>query len=482
MALAFPAYKAHGLLAAGIVIPATAIMLDSWWPIFIGLLAIGLISIFKPFIQHTTTLFWMALVAIPCSTEIMVTPTLGLDAPLEPFLILLSCIAVLQWMHFPSSNVYKPVLESNLITVLLLHILWLGINCFFSSYPLLSIKFLLAKIWYIIPCVVLLPMVLTSPRKIRVLALCIAVPTLLLCVQVLIRHALLGFSFQGIKDVMNPFFRNHVNYSGLLACMVPIWFTLHQLAKQKKYQRLLLAALLITILALLLAYSRGAILALVMGATAWWCLKKKRLVLVFGLAALAGFMALVYFYSTKKYLLIAPQYESTIYQNTWNKHLQATVAWKDISNAERIHRWIAGMNMFADKPVTGYGTNSFNLLYKKYTEPAFKTYVSNNTEQSTVHNNFLLVAIEQGIFGCLIWLGVLMLLLSNIQHNYNRSASLQEKYTALTLAAIVLTIVTLNCFNDLIETDKIGGIFWLCVGLVVHSNYELSMRYRKHII
>jgi hypothetical protein len=28
-------------------------------------------------------------------------------------------------------------------------------------------------------------------------------------------------------------------------------------------------------------------------------------------------------------------------------------------------------------------------------------------------------------------------------------------------------ILALNLINDLIETDKVGGVFWVCIGLVI---------------
>ncbi|WP_252407921.1 O-antigen ligase family protein, partial [Escherichia coli] len=67
--------------------------------------------------------------------------------------------------------------------------------------------------------------------------------------------------------------------------------------------------------------------------------------------------------------------------------------------------------MVANKPLTGFGTNSFYPTYKGYTLPAYKTWVSNNPDHSTVHNYFLLTAIEQGLPGLCIFLVLIIYML-----------------------------------------------------------------------
>ena len=41
------------------------------------------------------------------------------------------------------------------------------------------------------------------------------------------------------------------------------------------------------------------------------------------------------------------------------------------------------------------------------------------------------------------------------------------KTVAMAIGVIVIMIGTLNLMNDLIETDKNGSLFWLCLGMLV---------------
>jgi MinD-like ATPase involved in chromosome partitioning or flagellar assembly len=45
---------------------------------------------------------------------------------------------------------------------------------------------------------------------------------------------------------------------------------------------------------------------------------------------------------------------------------------------------------------------------------------------------------------------------------------------ALTTGVVVVMIATINCMSDMIETDKIGSLFWLSVGMVIVLSNKLK--------
>lgn len=102
---------------------------------------------------------------------------------------------------------------------------------------------------------------------------------------------------------------------------------------------------------------------------------------------------------------------------------------------------------------------------------AYKTWVSDNPEHSTVHNYFLLTAIEQGIPG-LIFLLLLGAMVYYAQYLYHRVRDLFYKSVAAVTGVIITMIIVLNFLSDLVETDKIGSLFFLCLSMliVVDSN------------
>ena len=38
---------------------------------------------------------------------------------------------------------------------------------------------------------------------------------------------------------------------------------------------------------------------------------------------------------------------------------------------------------------------------------------------------------------------------------------------ALTTGIVLIMLGVINCMSDMIETDKIGSLFWLCLGMIV---------------
>jgi O-antigen ligase len=128
---------------------------------------------------------------------------------------------------------------------------------------------------------------------------------------------------------------------------------------------------------------------------------------------------------------------------------------------------VAGARMSREKWLTGFGPTTFYQQYKPYTVPLFRTWVSNNPERSTVHNYFLLLLIEQGVFGLLFFLLLVGAMFWQAQKIYNRTANPFWKTTAAAIAAILWMQCTVNFLSDLIETDKVGSVFYLCVAFLI---------------
>ncbi|MEI9910006.1 MAG: hypothetical protein WDO71_10220 [Bacteroidota bacterium] len=98
---------------------------------------------------------------------------------------------------------------------------------------------------------------------------------LLVVLVTLVRHYKYDFTFAGINESLKPFFRNHVNYSAMLVCMIPIFFGFLKLENTKRIKYAVVTAIVILLIALFLSYARGAWLALITGFVAYWLIKKE---------------------------------------------------------------------------------------------------------------------------------------------------------------------------------------------------------------
>lgn len=421
--------------------------------------------------NHLSIAFVALLVSLPFSIEYQVSPTLGTDAPDELLMITVSFL-------FLCRMIYKPtVLPGNiwlhpLMLLSYASVSWAVITTLLSTHPLLSLKFLLARGWYLGAFIGAALLLFTDrATMLRAFAL-LALSMLLITIISIVRHAQYGFSFAETNDALRPFFRNHVNYSAMLVCMVPLWWAWYRFSTKRRW--LIVSALIITLAAIFLSYARGAWAALITGMIAWELIRRKWLVRAYLLAIAFVLLATGWLIRNDNYLRYAHHYQSTIFHEDFRDHLVATYQLKDMSTAERFYRWVAGVRMVKDHPVTGFGPSSFYHEYKPYALPAFRTWVSDNPERSTVHNYYLMLAVEQGIPGLLIFLVLAGAALWYAQRLFIRAHDKIGRAIALATSSILVMILTVNFLSDLIETDKVGSVFFLCIATLVASDAKAS--------
>lgn len=422
--------------------------------------------IFNYSISFTEHLFWLMIIFLPLSTELMVTDSLGLDFPDEPLLILLTGIIIVKMIYKPALFP-RSILNRSLFFLLLLHLFWIFICCFFSVDAVLSIKFLLAKIWYVIPFVLLPQLMIRSQKEFKKIALCLLLPMLFVVMQALIRHSFYNFSFEGIKQVLDPFFRNHVNYSAMLVCLLAVLWCVRKLTPHNQLNsKLINAGMAIGVAGLVFSFSRGAWVALILGAIAGIIIhyKKMKIILTGLMIFCLGSTAWLSYHNN--YLKFVPDFQHTIFHTDFSEHLQATVSLKDVSNAERFYRWVAAVNMITEKPISGFGPNNFYNNYKPFARNQFKTWVSNNPDHSSVHNYFLLTALEQGMVGLVLFSALFFGMILKTQQLYHQLHNNFYRTILLTTGIVLAMIGTVIFLSDLIETDKIGSLFWLSLGII----------------
>ncbi len=418
------------------------------------------------FVQYPQLLFYTLLFFIPWSFEYNINAGLGTDLPDEPLMLLMAFTALVLFIVKRRSIAWQQHVHP-LLFILFVSIAWTAVTVATSTNFVFSAKYFLAKCWYL-PAFVAAPLLLPHHKKtIKRSALVLFLSMFTLTCVALYRHAQFDFRFIKINDAVAPFFRNHVNYSALLVFMVPLQIAFYRLAKNNVLRFFVLFSIVIVLAALYLSYARGAWLALLVGVIAYWLIKKGWLLRSFLVTVFFVTGIVVWLQKDDRYLHYAPHHDVTIFHQNFSEHLAATYQGKDVSTAERFYRWVAGVRMSKDKWITGFGPTTFYQNYKSYTLPVFRTWVSSNKEQSTVHNYFLLLLIEQGVMGLLLFLILLAAMFWYAQRIHQRTTNPFWKITVAAVAAILAMQCTVNFLSDLIETDKVGSVFYLCLAFLI---------------
>ena len=427
------------------------------------------IAVLIPFVLAAALLnpkhvFFLAVSLLPISRSVDFGSGLSLSFPSEPLLIFLSFIVLIEMIYGKKTR--SELLAKPIILALLLYLVWIGITTLTSQTPLLSVKYLLAKTWFVIPAILGCLLYVRSWKDIKRILWTFHGVLSFTVLWTLLRHSLSGFAFDQVNFTMTPFYPNHVDYAVVITMFLPFNLWLYSEAPTRGSKRYLLLSTIVFLLAIYLSYTRACYVAVCIEIIVYVCLKMRgmKLAIPLAFAIIVGFIGFVL--HENQYLQYTPS-TSTVMHDEFSDHVSSTFEGKDVSSMERIYRWVAGGHMIADKPWLGFGPNGFVPNYREYTVFIFETWVSDNTEQSTVHNYYMLQAIELGIPGLLLFLTIIILFFLEIERIYSKENENRKGLFSLVLGVSMSSIVINNMFGDLIETDKIGFFFFVLIGLLV---------------
>lgn len=413
-------------------------------------------------------LFYALVAAIPISIAYFFPGGIALNLPTEPllagFLLLMPFYFLLNRNERSLHIVKHPISQ-----ILLLLLFWSMISFLFSTEKFISFKFIIAKAWFVAGFFMVAVLSIKNTKDFKLFFWCFFTSMLLVTVYILVRHASFNFSFVFVNRTMGPFFSNHVDSAVTQVAFLPFCLFGRFLYKRGSIARLLIdVGIVLLVAGIYYSYTRAAIASLAIIVLAFIIIRYKLMYYVLTFSAIITVAFIISMASNNAYLNYAPEYEKTVYNENWKKHLKATVNFEDASAMERIYRWIAAFRMTLDKPVVGFGPGTFYENYKAYTVSSFQTFVSDNPEKSTVHNYYLLTLVEQGFIGLLILLSLIMVCLVKVQQLYHKPKIPENHKLIIAASGVSLMVLLANNFlADLVEIDKTGSLLFLNMALIV---------------
>lgn len=412
--------------------------------------------------------YWLFIFMLPFSFELdVISGTLSTTLPDEPMMWFFLLVTIVM-LCYKKDIIPSWFFKHPLTFIIALQYLWMIVAVIFSENFLPSFKYFLAKTWYL-NAFLIIPLFMFKSKAdfIRAFKL-FGIPLIIIAIIIFIRHAFDGFSFWGSNLVVQPFFKNHVDHSTVLSMALPIYIVAFQLTKGQKYTRIaLLLVILFMVPATFVAQARAAMLAIVFSMVVWFCFRKRIVQWLMPTFYVSIIALLSFVIHDNYYIKLRPEFRHTYTQGTFEDLIKATFAGRDMSSMERLYRWIASVRMSTENPIVGVGPNNFYDHYKGHALSMFKTYVSRNPERSTTHNYFLFMLVEQG-WPAMILYGILVaVFLAYAQRVYYRVDDEFYKKVVLGLAMCFGAGFVNNFFSELLETDKIGALFFMSISLVM---------------
>lgn len=446
-------------------------LMSGFWPVAF-LPFVLLLSLY--FIPSIEVPFHLLLISIPLSFPLAKVLPIQLDFPseiLQLFITLLFLIYV-----FKRRAVYTVSFLKHPITILVLaSFVWTGVCTMTSADIGLSAKFLAKKVWYLVPFFFFGFGYFYRKKNIGIGFWGMFVVLTAIVFSVMYKAKGAGFSFTDVHDPIQPFFINHVMYGSMISCFFFAILGAYWTGRKGSFYKLiLLFSLLLYIIAIYFSYSRGAWGATVFGLGMMLAVRLK-----LGRYVIPGFYAVALVFvlwlaQDNRYLQYRPRFEKTIMHDDLMDHLMATIQGTDISSAERYYRWIATIRMSQDYPLFGVGPNMFYANYPSYGITEYKTWVSRNIEQSTTHNYFLFMLAEQGFIGMILYAALILFVFWRAQRIYNRAANKWEQQVILAIIGMLGAVFINNFFSELLETDKVGSLFYF--GLAILVTFDIKQR------
>jgi len=425
-------------------------------------LVLGTIGIYKFKVLYMYMFF-----LLPFTVEIYLPNGLGIDLPTEPLLILFTAIflfiALVNTERISAKYIVHPI-----SLLLIAHLFWIAFSTMYSTHFIVSIKFFIAKFWYLIPFFVMpIWYVRNETTCLKIIQL-LLVALFIACTYVWLHHGFNGFRFDAINKAVSPVFRNHVSYSFVLMFTLPLlWVYIRHKALTNFNKNLLKLFFVFLLVSLYLSFTRAAYIGVMLGIVAYVIIKLKLLKYALIASVIIMISGALYVTHENKYVDFAPNFEKTVTHYKFDNLIEATAKGEDISTMERAYRWVAGYEMLTQKPWIGFGPGTFYFTYRAYTQTQFKTYVSHNPDKSGIHNYYLMTLVEQGIVGLFIFVSFCLFTLWRGEEVYHRLSNSFLKDLVMAALLILIMAMAVLLINDMIEAIKFGSFFFISVAIIL---------------
>ena len=430
----------------------------------VALVPAALLAVWLVVMRLETALLCMALLT-PFAINMALLPGMELSMPVEPMMILFSAVFIFRVL---AERDYDRRLLRHPVTLLLTASLaWMAVTSATSELPWVSVKYTLARLWFVLPFFYASAQIFRQRRRIRQFFWAYAIG-LGVVILIATSKTLGNFSdLQTLHRVMKPFYNDHTAYGCAIALMLPASFYFIFSRHRRGWQRvltLLLFAGLCT--GLFFSYCRAAWISVV-GAIGVYMLvrmgmKVKWMILLFALGV-GGFFA---YQGDVLYRLEKNTQDSSYTLADQVKSISNIST--DASNLERLNRWAAALRMWGERPVTGTGPGTYQFLYASYQRSYQLSTISTNAgDLGNAHSEYIGPLTEQGVPGTLLVAALFLTTFVTGVRVYRTAKDPAVGRMALAFTLSLLTYYIHGVFNNFLDTDKLSVPFWAFTAAVV---------------
>ncbi|MFC2114351.1 O-antigen ligase family protein [Bacteroidota bacterium] len=432
-----------------------------------ALLPLGLLLIYLLFIAPNWIVLLLSLVT-PLSFNYEIDYYgASVSIPTEPLLLVLTIVYIIKLLV--NGNVNKEVLRQPISIAILLNLTWILITSVSSTIPLVSLKFLIARIWYIAVFYFIGIELFKEIKSIKLFIWLFASTLVIAVLITLFKHSHHFFAQEWANKVTYPFFKDHTIYGAIIALFIPLMYGFLLKGKVMALSNVerMIAGIYSVILSigLIFSYTRAAWVSVIVSALMvlflYFKFRFKHLVII---TLIFLCITAVFWDKAQARLTKTESVSSTELKDHFESISNVTT---DVSNTERINRWNSAIRMFKQKPFLGWGPGTYMFQYAPFQLDREKTAISTNFGTlGNAHSEYLGPLAESGVFGMLTFVILAVIIiykaLDIFYHAKSRKISL---FAALILLSLI-TYLSHGVMNNFLHTDKASVPFWAFIGML----------------
>jgi O-antigen ligase len=402
---------------------------------------------------------------------------LDLSLPSEPLMVGVTLLYFLNEISHGITD--KRILKHPITIIIFIQMLWMFITMAFSELPIISIKFILARIWFLTSCYFLCTQFFKYQKSMIKHLLFYYVALAIVAIITTVKHAAYGFDEKTADWIVSPFYNDHTAYGAALAMFIPAMAGLLLMKNISfKLKVICLGLVSIFLISIVISYARAGWLSL---AVSLGVLTTLILGIKFRTILITIVAGIILFLSFQSELLMILGKNNTSSDGDFMANVESmTNISTDVSNVERLNRWSCALRMFEEKPFLGFGPGTYQFMYAPFQKSSQKTVISTNFgNKGNAHSEYLGPLSEQGLIGALL---VVALVLAVMFLGYRLVYTVKDKSLKIFTICILMGVSTYfvhGFLNNFLDTDKASVPFWgflamlVCVD-VYHKSNETS--------
>jgi len=389
---------------------------------------------------------------------------LAISLPAEPLLMGILVLFVAKMLY--DGQYDRRISRHPIAIVIYCMFAWMVVTTITSEMPIVSIKFLLSRLWFVVPAFFLCAILFKNPKRIDWFIWLYITSLCIVCIYTIIHHAQYGFDGDSAHWVMTPFYNDHTAYGAALAIYLILALTYVFLPDIKKSRKLIIIGVVALLsLALTLSNCRAAWLSMIAALGVLICVLLR---IKFRWIAAAAIILVGLFLTFQNQIIDVLEKNNQDASGDLVENIQSiTNISTDASNLERINRWQSAFRLFNERPVFGWGPGTYQFVYAPYQMSKEKTIISTNAgDGGNAHSEYFGPLAEQGLVGSLLVLTLVIVTVYCGIKTYNRCKNKRAKVLVLGATLSFISYFVHGFLNNFLDTDKLAIPVWSLAALI----------------